>query len=283
MITPMRWRTAAVTVVALPPLAATCGSSGTSISRPATTAAPVLPGGAAHVHGIVRSRGGELLIGTHAGLFTPRADGTLARVGDTADYMGLAALPTGALLSSGHPAPGSTEPNPLGLRISQDGGRTWTTSTQVPRDDYHVIEAGAGRVYAVGSDGGMYAGSARMALARVGGARRDLIDLAVKPGSGTSLIASTPQGLVRSTDGDPTWANAGDEVGHISWTGSNSLFMVDAEGGAFMSTDEGTSWIRRGTLGAPPAALLATSPTALTAADHDGRILQSSDGGRTWS
>ena len=141
----MRWKITAAALVALPLLLAACGSSGTTTAPSATTGL-VLPPDAAHVHGIARTRGGDLRIGTHAGLFAPSADGTLARVGDAADYMGLAALPTGALLSSGHPAPDSTEPNPLGLRTSSDDGVTWTAIPQVPRDDYHVIKAGAGRV-----------------------------------------------------------------------------------------------------------------------------------------
>jgi hypothetical protein len=277
----MRLKIAAAALAALPMLVAACGSSGTTTAPSATTGL-VLPADAAHVHGIAPTRDGDLLIGTHAGLFAS-AGGALARVGDAADYMGLAALPTGALLSSGHPAPDSSEPNPLGLRTSSNDGATWTTIAQVPRDDYHVIKAGGGSVYAVGSKGALYAGSAPTALAKIADAPQGLIDLAVEPGRGTSLVATTQVGLVRSRDGGRTWTNAGDEVGLLSWARPGALFIVDATGDVSVSDDGGTSWSRRGSLGGPPAALLALSPRDLVAADHDGRLLQSDDGGRTWA
>lgn len=269
-------------LIAAPMGLAACGSSGTSASQPDDTAS-VLPAEAGHVHGIVATSTGALLIGTHAGLFTPGTDGSLARVGDASDYMGLEALPSGALLSSGHPAQDSTEPNPLGLRRSGDGGATWTTITSVPRDDYHVIAAGAGRIYAVGSDGGMYAGSSPTALARVAQAPADLIDLAVEPGRGGSLRATTLAGLVQSADGGRTWAPLGPMIGLLSWGRRDALFAVDAEGDVSVSADGGASWSPRGSLGAPPAALLATSARDLVAANRDGRILRSADGGRSWS
>lgn len=197
--------------------------------------------------------------------------------------MGLAALPSGALLASGHPAPDSGEPNPVGLRQSLDTGVTWTTIAQMPRDDYHVIEAGAGRVYAVGSDGAMYAGGAPTTMEQVAEAPAGLIDLAVEPGRGSSLLAATQSGLLRSGNGGRSWAPAGASVGLLSWARSDALFMVDAAGGVSLSGNGGSTWERRGSLEAPPAAILAVSASRLVAADHEGRILTSTDGGRSWA
>ncbi len=278
----MRTKIALLAVIALPVVLAGCGSSDTSTAK--TSAASLsLPADAGHVHGIVRSPKGDLLIGTHAGVFTPGADGSLTRIGDAADYMGLAFLPGGTLLSSGHPAPDSDEPNPLGLRQSRDDGTTWTTVTQIPRDDYHVIETGGGRIYAVGSNGAIYAGGAPTTMVAIGDAPPGLIDLAVEPGRGSSLLASTQSGLRRSRDGGRTWTPVGDGVGLLSWVRSDAVFLIDADGAVSMSADDGASWSARGTIGAPPAALLATSASELVAADHSGRILTSDDGGRNWS
>ncbi len=259
-----------------------CGSS------PAPTATNAaggitIPAEAGHVHGIATTRTGSVVIGTHGGLYALARDGQLERVGDSADYMGLAALPSGVLLSSGHPAPGSDEPNPLGLRRSGDGGASWTRIGAVPRDDYHVIESGGGRVYAVGSDGAVYTGASPTTMAAVGMAPAGLIDLAVHPGQGGTLIAATQSGLSRSSDSGRTWTPEGDALGLLSWAGPDALFMVDGQGQVSVSSDGGQSWSPRGTIGAPPAALLASSASDLVAADHDGRITTSSDGGRTWS
>ena len=259
-----------------------CGSS--SSSSVDTTNGPfALPPEAGHVHGIAPRPAGGIVVGTHGGLYAAGSDGALARVGDPADYMGLAALPPAALLSSGHPGPESDEPNPLGLRRSDDGGATWTRIDSVPRDDYHVIEAGGGRVYAVGSDGATYAGAAPTALVKVGQAPEGLIDLAAHPTRGTSVVATTQSGMRRSGDGGRTWAAASDRIGLVSWASPAALFMVDATGGVSMSGDGGASWSARGSIDAPPAALLATSASDLVAADHEGRIRTSDDGGRTWS
>lgn len=271
-----------VAVAATAVIFAGCGSSG-GTPESTTGASAVLPAEAGHVHGIVRSPAGATLVGTHAGLYAAGADGALTRVGDDDDYMGLASLPSGVLLSSGHPGPGSDEPNPLGLRRSDDGGTTWDRVASVPRDDYHVISTGGGRIYAVGSDGAIRAGVTPGSLAVVGPAPAGLIDVAVNPRRGSSLVASTQTGLMRSADAGRTWTRAGSPVGLLSWAPSGELFLMDAPGDISVSADGGSSWSPRGSTGAPPAALLAWSSRDLIAADHEGRVRTSSDGGRTWS
>jgi len=259
-----------------------CGSSSTPSSDTAGASLALQPE-AGHVHGIAPTPSGGIVVGTHGGMYASGADGAMARLGEVADYMGLASLPSGTLLSSGHPGPESDEPDPLGLRRSDDGGATWTRIESVPRDDYPVIEAGGSRVYAAGSDGAVYAGRAPTTLAKVGQAPEGLIDMAVNPTRGNVVVAATQSGMRRSVDGGRTWAAAGDRIGLVSWARPAALFIVDANGDVAMSADGGASWSARGSIDAPPAALLATSARELVAADHEARIRTSDDGGRTWS
>src|SRR4051812_50081029 len=66
---------------------------------------------------------GAILVGTDRGLFRVTRRGTLRRVGALErDVTGLAFARDGALLSSGHPAPGQPGPGDLGLERSDNGG-----------------------------------------------------------------------------------------------------------------------------------------------------------------
>lgn len=263
-----------------------CGTSedepraGTPGAGPSLAA---LPADAGHVHGIVPGpRPGQYLIGTHAGLYRVTA-GSAERVGDQADYMGLAREGT-ALLSSGHPDPTSGEPNPLGLRRSTDGGRTWARITAVPRDDFHIVRAGGGAVYALGMPGSaLYRGAGSEALKAGPVPTMAPFDLAVNPVDGSTIIAATEAGQSISRNGGTSWRPVSSMVGLLAWPAAAALYMVDAGGRVSVSADEGVSWSSRGQIGDSPAAFAATSATDLVAARHDGGLVRSSDGGRTWN
>lgn len=93
-----------------------------------------------HVHGAVVD-GDELLVGTHDGLH--RVDpvtGASVRVGDSQDdLMAFAGSAQTMLVASGHPGPGSSMPNPLGLMTSSDAGRTWKSSSLQGQVDFHSL------------------------------------------------------------------------------------------------------------------------------------------------
>lgn len=101
-----------------------------------TSIAPLL----GHLHGAVVD-GADLLVGTHDGVHRVSVDsGTTQRVGDSADdFMGFAGDPSGLLVASGHPGPGSTLPNPLGLITSTDGGTSWQPISLTGEVDFHSL------------------------------------------------------------------------------------------------------------------------------------------------
>ncbi len=281
-----RRRVAGVCVALAAALAAAgCGSSGGEAGADTAGAGPslaALPADAGHVHGIVPgTRPGQYLVGTHAGLYRVTA-GSAERVGDQADYMGLAREGT-ALLSSGHPDPSSGEPNPLGLRRSTDGGRTWARLTTVPRDDFHIVRSGGGVIYALGMPGSpLYRGARSDALKAGPVPTIAPFDLAVNPRDGSTVIAVTEAGQSVSGNGGTSWRSLSSRVGLLAWPAPTALYMVDANGRVSVSADAGASWSSRGEIGDAPAALSAASATELVAARHDGNLVVSSDGGRTW-
>ena len=93
------------------------------------------------MHGLTVDSAGTILAGTHSGLVALAPSGTTTEVGTSDDdLMGLAGVPgSDVLVASGHPGPSNPGPNPLGLRRSDDGGRTWTDRSLVGEVDFHAL------------------------------------------------------------------------------------------------------------------------------------------------
>lgn len=93
-----------------------------------------------HVHGVVVD-GDGLLLGTHDGVHRVNPEsGASERVGESRDdFMGFGGAPDATLVASGHPGPGSTLPNPLGLITSSDGGQTWKSVSLLGQVDFHDL------------------------------------------------------------------------------------------------------------------------------------------------
>lgn len=95
-----------------------------------------------HVHGLAFAPDGKaLLVPAHTGLAIYRDGRWSLAPGPTHDFMGFAVAKV-AIYTSGHPAPGSTLRNPLGLMKSTDGGKTWRQLGLHGEADFHDIAVG---------------------------------------------------------------------------------------------------------------------------------------------
>lgn len=107
-----------------------------------------------HVHGLAFTPdGAALLVPAHVGLAVYR-DGRWTRApGPAHDFMGFSVTKE-AIYSSGHPAPGSPLPNPLGLMKSTDGGKTWRSLGLLGEADFHEMAVGyrSNAVYVVNAE-----------------------------------------------------------------------------------------------------------------------------------
>lgn len=110
------------------------------LSGESTTALVEINPALAHVHGVVVD-GDQLLLGTHDGLHRVNPEsGESERVGRSRDdLMGFAGDAQGTLVASGHPGPGSSMPNPLGLLVSDDGGGSWQSASLRGEVDFHGL------------------------------------------------------------------------------------------------------------------------------------------------
>jgi photosystem II stability/assembly factor-like uncharacterized protein len=250
---------------------------GSATTTGAAAAAPDDPG-PLHVHGLGAAPDGGLYAATHTGLFRV-VDGGLERIGETVqDLMGFTVADDGTLLASGH----GDVPN-LGLVRSTDGGETWEPVSLSGEADFHALRAYGDRLY------GFDASNARLLASADGGATWEerelpgmLADLVAHPADPTRLLAAGERGIVLSRDGGRSWSVLEQRIGLLAWPEGGPVYLVDAEGAIHTSPD-GRRWRRVGETGEPPAALAATGPAELWFAGHDGVILRSGDGGRTWT
>lgn len=94
-----------------------------------------------HLHGIaILPDGDTLAVATHSGIFLWGDEQWYDSKAVKHDYMGFTASGE-AFYTSGHPAPGSGLPNPLGFMKSVDAGRTWQPLSLMAEADFHLMVA----------------------------------------------------------------------------------------------------------------------------------------------
>ncbi len=94
------------------------------------------------VHGLAYSQdGNRIMVPAHDGIKTYENGKWGASEGEKNDYMGFSPF-DGGFFSSGHPAPGSDRPNPLGIVKSTDEGKTIETIGLEGMSDFHGMAVG---------------------------------------------------------------------------------------------------------------------------------------------
>ncbi|MGH3775984.1 MAG: F510_1955 family glycosylhydrolase [Pseudonocardiaceae bacterium] len=234
----------------------------------------------AHVHGLGVDPGtGDLYAGTHHGLIRFPQRGEPIRVGAAQDFMGFTVIGPNHFLASGHPGAGQDGPSNVGLIESTDGGRSWQTLSLAEQADFHTLETSNGLVY--GSNAGqlMVSKDGRTWDTRV---RIALADLAVSPEDQETLLATTQQGLSRSTDGGRSFELVAGAplLQLVTWTDTGGTIGITPEGTVHVSSDGGITWSQRGSAGGAPEALTASAEQIYVAVE--GKIVSSDDGGRTF-
>jgi hypothetical protein len=247
--------------------------------------------GIVHVHALALDPAdpSALYIATHTGLFHVDGTNNAQRVGGHYhDLMGFTAAGPGDFIASGHPdlrtkqllAPG--KPPLLGLVHSRDGGAQWRPLSLLGDADFHSLQAAHGLVYGYDSTGGRFMVS-RDRTTWETRSSLSLMDFAVSPADPNVVVASTwQQGVLASTDGGRSWqpTTSGAFV-VLDWADS-ALYGLTPNGTLGVSRDGGMTWQQQGSIGGSPEALLATDDM-LVAAAADRGIVQSRDGGRTWT
>jgi photosystem II stability/assembly factor-like uncharacterized protein len=246
-----------------------------------------------HYHGLAVDPAdpSRLYLATHHGLYLVSADGMATRLSQVQDFMGFTPHPTdpSVLYASGHPSNGGN----LGFLMSADGGASWTqTSPGLDGPvDFHQMDVspadpqviyGAYKGIQISRDGGK-------TWSMAGPAPQGLIALAASARSPDRIYAATKMGLVYSEDAGAAWqggAFVGAPVSMVA-TGPNDTLYAYAIGMGLMSAKEEkpADWSllssdRRIQL---HLAIDGKDPNRLFAIAYEAGIIQSNDGGKSWT
>lgn len=194
----------------------------------------------AHVHAIARDPGnGKLLVAAHDGLYA--YDGaTPQRVGPVIDLMGFTVAGPGHYYASGHPGTATDLPQPVGLIESRDGGKTWTVLSRGGGSDFHALTSAGSTV--VGFDG-VLRSTADGRTWREGNLDGQPRTLAGSR-NGSTVLATTPEGLMRSTDGGLTWQEV-DKAPLLlmaAFGDGDAVAGLAPDGQVHSSTNAGQTW-----------------------------------------
>ena len=115
-----------------------------------------------------------------------------------------------------------------------------------------------------------------------------MADFAVDPKSADTILATTQEGVVRSTDGGRAWtpvAGAPTLV-VLTWAAQGRLYGVTPDGTVQRSEDGGVTWAERGSVGGQPEAItvdVRDGRETLCVAAVDRGVVASADQGRTFT
>lgn len=256
-----------------------------------------------HVHGLAFAPDGKaIMVPAHTGLAVYR-DGRWSKApGPPHDFMGFSAAKD-AIYSSGHPAPGSTLRNPLGLTKSTDGGATWRQLGLSGESDFHLMATGyrSNVVYVVNpepnsrmpqpgvyftqDDGKTWKRSTAKGLSeRVAG-------IAVHPTHRGTVAMATLDGLYVSRDAGANFKRMGPQravTGVLFDLDEKHLYFAAADGPALhrIALDGNAgSQLELPRLERDLVLYIAQSPVKqddLAIATRQRHVFLSTDGGRTW-
>jgi photosystem II stability/assembly factor-like uncharacterized protein len=232
-----------------------------------------------HIHS-ANAFGGKVLLGTHNGLFEFVGQNNMKPVGtEPFDTMGLASYGS-TLFASGHPAPGSKLPEPLGLLRSDDSGKSWKLISLQGKVDFHFLQAGKSELYGVDAQSGdlMYSANLGKSWRSVG--KNRFSDIAISNQKIERAYAVEKGKLLLSNDAlkTQTIIKTGFEVSAIESVGK--ILYAASGKDIYRSQDEGRSWKKLSSFKAAVSDI--TASEQIIAAIVGSEVLISRDKGKSF-
>lgn len=244
-----------------------------------------------HIHGIeFDPSDNSILLATHHGIFRFRSGGPAVLVSpDRADYMGFTLTASGVAIASGHPESGGN----MGVIQSLDFGSWTKLSDGVDGPvDFHAIASAPANpetLYGLYQGGIQTSTDAGKTWQWSGDAPPQTFDITASP-DGRRLFAATAEGVRVTDDGGRSWAAIDGDI--AAPTSTVSVFgdelLAYAVGQGFLVRGlAAKSWtVRAPDMGSIVPLHLARDPAddqRLIAVTQDSAVLESLDGGASWS
>lgn len=261
-------------------------SSGPAAATSAPSSAPAMRAVSGselgeHIHNLAFD-GPTLLLGTHEGLWSQRPGQAPTQISQRSfDVMGFARTDS-RWLASGHPAPDEDGPGDLGLLQSTDSGVTWQEVSLSGEVDFHRITATGDRIFGISSADDSLLRSDDSGATWTNLGSPGLFDIAVDPDNPNTLMGTTADGLLLSTDAGVSFAPLATPslIALLAWT-ADYVVGADADGRILTSSDGGSAWESLATLPEPPAALAADGSRIAVLAGPT--VYESVDGGKSFT
>ena len=242
-----------------------------------------------HIHDLVQTDDGTLLVASHTGLYRIDDIATATLVGtEQHDLMSMAAAGD-TIYASGHPDLRLEQyrveglPAHLGLAESADLGRTWRTDPDLlGRYDFHALQPTELGLYAADSLGTIRFRDDEGDWSDLGSL--EARDLAADPNDPRRLVATDWEGrLWASNDGALTWSPAigSPAVIEVEWLDSDTLLTAAEDGSIHRASTPAGPWTEIATAPAEVETLYA-SGDLLWVTGPGGSIHLSRDDGATW-
>lgn len=181
-----------------------------------------------HIHS-VEVDGGNFYLAGHHGIYKWSGEGW-ALVGEEFDAMGLA-IDNGVFYASGHPGPGQSFPDPLGILESLDEGSTWTSKTLTGEVDFHLLEVSGDSMVGVAANYGVVVGTQDGAVSWSNIATPSLTSLSINPNNGQQFLLTSEGLLYLSEDSGLTLTEVTAPSGSkkVEWSDKSIVVATDSK------------------------------------------------------
>ena len=236
-----------------------------------------------HIHGLgIDPADDTLYVATHFGLFQVKDDHEPTRVADRyQDTMAFTVVGPGHFLGSGHPDLREDLPPHLGLIESTDAGQTWKPLALQGRADFHILEPAGDVLYAYDATSG------RLLRTEDRATFEEVLAVPLLSVAATEtqdqLIATTDQAqliTIHPATGE-TRELSGPTTTYLDTAPDVTVAGIAPDGAVRISSDDGQSWKKTGSIDGQPAAFTISEQGWYAATETT--VLRSTDAGATWT